>query len=134
MPHKMQEKESEKLIQSTVSDVKKLPEVKAIMLFGSYARGEQKPLSDIDICVITGKDISESMKKELASYASEKIDISLFWDMPVNVRYAALREGKVLFERDKEFLHSAVVETMSEYLDFQHIIEKNVQRVFGNEP
>ena len=58
--------------QNTVSDIKKLTEVKTIILFGSYARNEQKPLSDIDICVITGKNISESKKSEISSHASEK--------------------------------------------------------------
>lgn len=134
MPYKIKDRKKEDvIIQGIVRDIKKLPEVKAIVLFGSYARGEQKPLSDIDICIITKKNISESKKKEFAGYASDKIDISVFWDLPVTVRYAVLREGKILFERDKEFLHSVVVKTMSEYLDFRHIIEKNVQRVFGNE-
>ena len=34
-------------------DISKNKQVKAIYLFGSYARGTQTPLSDIDICVIT---------------------------------------------------------------------------------
>jgi len=105
--------------------------VKAVILFGSYARGEQKPLSDIDICVVTEQTISDALKANIASLASEQVELSFFWDLPPMVRYNVLRDGKMLLSRDREFMHDAVVATMSEYLDFQHIIKRNLARVFG---
>lgn len=120
------------LIDSTVSDFKKMRDVKAVFLFGSYARGEQKPLSDIDICVVTEKNVSESVKADIANGSSKKVEVSLFWDLPPSVRYSAIREARILFMKDEEFFHDATVRTMSEFLDFRHIIDRNIARVFGN--
>ncbi len=43
----MDANEFEAAKKSVVSQLKKIPEVKAIYLFGSYATGKQKPISDI---------------------------------------------------------------------------------------
>ncbi len=40
-------------IDRIVGNLKKYPEVMVIILFGPYARGEAKPISDIDIAVMT---------------------------------------------------------------------------------
>ncbi len=117
------------IITKTVSELRKIPQVQAVILYGSYAKGTQKPISDIDICVITKKNISETVKVDVCGFSGPKIDVVWFWDIPPIIRYAALREGKVLFLRNKEFLHEVTVETMSEYLDFQHIIGRSVARM-----
>ena len=121
----------ESCVKNVVAALRKTRAVKAVILFGSYARGEQKPLSDIDICVVTEQTISDALKANIASLASEKVELSFFWDLPPMVRYNVLRDGKMLLSRDREFMHDAVVATMSEYLDFQHIIKRNLARVFG---
>lgn len=121
----------QKLINSIANELKKLKEVQTIFLFGSYSRGQQKPISDIDICVITDKIISDEMKSMISSHSSRKIDVSLFWSLPPLVRYAVLREGKMLFNRNQAFIHETIVETMSEFLDFRHIIDRNIARVFA---
>src|SRR3989338_2311716 len=107
------------LITKTVQELKKIPQVQAVILYGSYAKGTQKLISDIDICAVTEKNISEE----------SKVDAVWFWDLPPMIRYAALQEGKILFVRNEEFLHEATVETMSEYLDFRHIIDRSIARM-----
>ena len=119
------------LVTKLVNDLKKIKEVRAIILFGSYAHMKQKPLSDIDICILTDRDMSHKINTEIYSYAAKKIDISLFWDLSSQIRYAVLKEGKILFNRNKDYLHSATIETMSEYLDFKHIMDRNIARVFN---
>ena len=119
------------LIESTVNDLRKIKDVKAVILFGPHATGKQKPISDIDICVLTDKRIPDKTKAKIHAHASRKVEISLFWDLPPTVRYAALKEGKTLFSRDGNLMHNATIETMSEYLDFKHIIDRNIARVFG---
>lgn len=122
-----------KAIEKVVDEIKKIKGVQAVVLFGSTARGEQKPISDVDICVLADKKISINAKDDIASFSSEKIDISIFWDLPASVRLKVLKEGKILFSRSEESFHSASVETVSEYLDFKHILDRNISRVFGNE-
>lgn len=128
-----QKKSDDELIEKTANGLKKIKGIASVILFGSYARKEQKPISDIDICVVTGRKISDEIRADIASYASRKIQISIFWDLPPSVRFSVLKEGKVLFNRNERLMHVATVETVSEYLDFKPIIDRNVARVFGHE-
>ncbi|MFH1055599.1 MAG: nucleotidyltransferase domain-containing protein [Candidatus Altiarchaeota archaeon] len=108
-----------------------LDEVSSVILYGSHARGEEKPLSDIDICVVTKKGVGGLAKADITSQSSRKVDVTLFWDLPTTIRYSILKEGEVLLQKDEDFMHAVTVETMQEYLDFKHIIDRNVARVFG---
>ena len=118
-------------IDGLISDLENIDSVFSVILFGSVARGENKPVSDIDLCILTEPHLKNETKSEIASYGSDGIDISFFWDLPSWIRYNVLREGRVLFNKNKEALHEASVKTMSEYLDFKPILERNIKRVFG---
>ena len=66
-------------IKNITKDLKKIKHVKAAILFGSYARGNQKPISDIDICVLTSRDsaqkASSDVKSEIFKIGKELADI-----------------------------------------------------------
>ncbi len=113
-----------------ISELIKIKEVAAIYLFGSYAKNKIKPYSDIDLCLITKKGLPDKKKALLGSYSSDKIDISLFWDLPVSIRFRVFHEGKLLYCKDELFLLRVKVDTIKEYLDFQPVIERHVKRVF----
>lgn len=52
-----------------------------IILFGSYARGEEKSTSDLDILVLTEQEISREIRGGLSSeFEEENIDL-LFYTM-----------------------------------------------------
>ena len=108
----------------TLAELKKMPEVKAIYLFGSQAKGLAKPMSDTDLCVIAGKNTPESKKFEILSNSSDFVDVSVFWDLPVSIKGSVLRDGKLLYCRDKAFLDSVLASTMDEFLDFKPVLEK----------
>ncbi|MBM3212304.1 nucleotidyltransferase domain-containing protein [Candidatus Poribacteria bacterium] len=122
--------ESDKIIDHIVNELKEYEFVSAIILFGSYARGNIKPFSDIDICVITEKNIDFNEKANIISYSSDKIDICIFWDLPLVIQFRVFKDGKVLYCRDEMSLHRVKVKTIMEYLDFQHILERYVKRTF----
>ncbi len=106
-------------------------EVIAIILFGSVARGHAREISDIDICIITGKEIPEPVKMDLLSYGSGDIDVSLFYDLPITIRFQVLREGKILSCRDTLALHAVMADTVREYLDIAPFIRRNCFRALG---
>ncbi len=118
-----------KQIKKIAAELAQNPQVKAVILYGSYAKGTQKPISDVDICVVTEKHTDENIENDVRGWSGPKIDVVLFWDLPTNIRYAVLREGKVLLVRDEDFLNEVTVETMSEYLDFRHIIDRSIARM-----
>jgi len=79
-------------------------DVEAIILFGSYARGEQTERSDIDICVVCGKrkeKIEEVWDKILGSGITEKYDVKIFKLLPIKMKMSVIREGKILYAKDE---------------------------------
>ncbi len=97
----------------------------AVILFGSVARGTSGPLSDIDLCIVTSQNIIEPEKRELQSYGSRRIDMSIFYDLPLTIRFRVLREGKLLYCRDSLALHRIIVSTVRQYLDTAPLIRKH---------
>ena len=78
----------------------------AIILFGSFARGEQTEKSDIDICIVAkekGK-IKEIWNKILESGLTEKYDIKIFELLPLKLKIEVIKEGKVIFCKNKKEL------------------------------
>jgi len=51
-------------IKSIVDELRCI-EVEAIYLFGSYAKGNAKPISDIDISVITKRNVPKNIKEKI---------------------------------------------------------------------
>lgn len=62
-----------------VSALEQIPEVTRIILFGSYARFEQKATSDLDILALTSTEISRDVRGELCSIFEEKNSDLIFY-------------------------------------------------------
>ncbi|NCN38953.1 MAG: nucleotidyltransferase domain-containing protein [Candidatus Aenigmarchaeota archaeon] len=119
-------------IKKIAGELKKIKEIKAVYLFGSYAMGTATPMSDIDVCVVVERDISDDKKADIVSLSSDRIDVSMFWDLPIFIRHRVLKDGKILFERDEGFLNSVRVLTLREYFDFKPMIERFSEVYFGD--
>ena len=92
------------------------------MLFGSYAKKKQTPLSDIDICIVDYK-ISKEDKINLYTKSNEKVQVSFFSDLPIAVRFRVLKEGKILFLSDKNLFYSIRADTFTEFMDYRHVLD-----------
>ncbi|PKP55978.1 MAG: nucleotidyltransferase domain-containing protein [Candidatus Altiarchaeales archaeon HGW-Altiarchaeales-2] len=119
-------------ISNVIEDLKKNSYVDAIYLFGSHATGNAMPFSDIDLCVIASYDIPRAEKEDILSNSSRKIDISLFYDLPLNIRFRVIKDGKLLYQRDELLTHRTKVKTVDEYLDFKHIIDRHTKNLYIN--
>ena len=128
MPQYEQHPVHVKGIDKIIEPFKKDRDVISIYLFGSYARGREKPFSDIDICVIAAKGAD---RDEILSHSSKKIDISIFHDLPLTMRFRVLKEGQLLFLRDELKMHRIIVATIKSYLDFKPHILRRTERVLG---
>ena len=128
MPQHKSTQERTKEIDNIIEPLMKNRDVVSIYLFGSYARGREKPFSDIDICVVADRDANMD---EILSHSSKKIDISVFHDLPLSMRFRVIKEGKLLFSRDELKLHRTIVATIKSYLDFKPHIMRRIERVIG---
>jgi len=104
------------------NEISKIKNVKAIYLFGSYARGKIMPLSDIDICVIGS--LSEEEKYKALEHLSDNLDISFFDMLPIYIKIRVFKNGKPLVIKDKEYVNRLKLRTLQEYLDFKPAINK----------
>lgn len=118
-------------LQDVIGELKKRREVIAILLFGSRATGRAKPGSDFDICVVARRDISKKLREEILSYSSGEIDTTLFWDLPPAIRFRVLKEGKLLYERDRLELHRIKIYAMKSYRDIQPMLKRHVSKIIG---
>ncbi len=113
--------------------VGELPKEKiiAVLLFGSSATGDTRPFSDIDICIVTGHGLSAEERETFHSFASRRIHLSLFSDLPPAVQFRVIRDGHVLFCADELAFHRARAGAVRAYLSVKPLIERNIDHVLG---
>ena len=79
--------------------------IKAVLLFGSHAKGIVTKRSDIDICVVfTDIALEEAtrFRIRISSEFSEKVDIQVFNTLPQKIKRAIARNHKML-HKSKDF-------------------------------
>lgn len=122
-PHERGCDRMNEIVETILNKLKRIRRVRAVYMFGSYATGRQLPFSDIDICVI-GEALGRRERSEICALSSEKIQISIFDELPIYIKFKVFKEGVLLFQRDKTFLHRIIFSTVREYLDFRPVIER----------
>lgn len=125
------EKKDEEVLKKIVSEISKLDYVSCVFLFGSQVNGRERSDSDVDITVLT-KGASEKEELDVMSYGSDLFDVSAFSRLPLVVQYRVLKEGKMLFCRDKKNLRDIKVKILRLYLDYAVFINNYYLRVIRN--
>jgi len=110
-------------LRRAVRNLKDMKKVEAVYLFGSYATGRQLPFSDIDVCVI-GRSLSVAERNKIASFGSEKVQISIFDELPIYIKFRVLKDGRLLFCRNDSYLHDTKFSTLKEYFDFWPLLKR----------
>ncbi len=118
-------------LKAVVRELKKLPYVEAIILFGSHARGTARQDSDIDIAVIT-KGATEEQEFALLKKEENGLDMSVFSCLPLVIQFRIVKEGKILFVRNKRTLHAIRMNTIRDYLDFAPRLHNMYWRIINN--
>jgi predicted nucleotidyltransferase len=102
------------------------PQVLFAYLFGSQATGKVTPISDVDIAVYIDEHLnsSEQFKLQLhlvgvlcQALQRNDVEVAVLNDTDVVLRYQVLKNGRIIFCRDKAAKNEFFVRTISEYLD-----------------
>jgi len=118
-----------KAIDKLISKTKKDKEILAVIVFGSYARGERH--RDVDVCLVLNKMLENgAMSMKRLEYVSEfGLDIHVFQQIPLYIRVRVLKEGKILFCRDIDALYDMAIGTAKEFGYFKPIYESYLEAV-----
>jgi len=109
-------------------------------LFGSQARGETGPLSDIDIGVYFGAAIASEERfdahlavlGELSDlFKTDAVDVVVLNDAPPLLAHRILKEGRLLFSADDKVRVEFETTAVLKYLDWKPYLEKYARQVFG---
>ncbi|MFZ5819715.1 MAG: type VII toxin-antitoxin system MntA family adenylyltransferase antitoxin [Chloroflexota bacterium] len=113
--------------------------VLAAYLFGSVARGQANPLSDVDIAVLLMPDLdAEAMLEKqlelvgmLEDIIGREAQVVILNKAPLLLADQVIREGVILCEQDRQARIAFVVRTMKLYFDIQPMLEfqhRNISR------
>jgi len=110
------------------------PDVLAVLLFGSTARGEAGPGSDVDVCLVLAPRLytrGEIAEKRVSYLGDVDLDVQVLQDLPLHVRRRVLKEGSVLFCRDEEALYDVAFATMRAFERFKRVYDSYLSEVAG---
>jgi predicted nucleotidyltransferase len=120
----------ERLSQLVIDVLAPRADVAAAYLFGSTARGEARPDSDIDIAVLFATpqprtlDARFSLEGDLERALGKPVDLIVLNDAPVDLRIRVLRGGRLLLERAPGARIAFEVMTRNEAFDIEPILAR----------
>ena len=116
-----------------------LPNVNLVYLFGSRADGWVGPLSDYDLGVVLDRvqDAPQSCMQLCADLrrilGSVHMDMVVLKRAPIELAYAVIAQGKVLYQRDVTTRVEYEAEVMSRYGDYLPILRAQRQDILQGE-
>jgi predicted nucleotidyltransferase len=134
------------LDEEILSAVQHLPGIAVLVVFGSRARGDHRPDSDLDVAVLPDTVESRARRYLQADLAAALahltldgwVDVILLDEAPEVLRQRIMESGRVLLNRDPEAWKELRVRTMREYGDSEPYrrlyIEAQRRRLERGEP
>jgi len=112
----------EEVLERAVAHLRARPEVRLVYLFGSAARGEAGPGSDLDLGVLIGRrlayDEERLLRADLADVAPE-VDLVLLDGAVPALLFEVIDGGRCVFARDGREQAEFELRGLSRFLDFQ---------------
>ncbi|MPZ17677.1 MAG: hypothetical protein GEV06_07185 [Luteitalea sp.] len=101
-------------------------------VFGSVARRDAGPLSDVDLAILFDDDVDVSRRFELAAALVEEaerateqqVDLAILNEAPPLLRHRVVRDGRLLYTRDERRRVAFEARALTEYLDFQPVLAR----------
>jgi predicted nucleotidyltransferase len=109
----------------------KQPDILVAYLFGSMARGEANERSDVDIAVLLPAEFdSEAILSRrleilnaIGDFVDREVQVTALNQVSPFFAYQVVKEGHVVYEKDKASRVEFEVRAMKRYFDFKPILE-----------
>jgi uncharacterized protein len=107
-------------------------DVLAAWVFGSHARGDAGPLSDVDVAVLLDERACQDLFRARLRIIAEltgvlgtnDVDVIVLNETPLTLNYRVMRDGVLAHCRDRQAMVDFKWRTVSEYLDFKPFLER----------
>ncbi len=105
------------------------PSVILAYLFGSQAKGKTSQKSDVDIAVLLQEPVTESLKiklellQTLQEAGFDNVDLTILNESGSVLKYQVVKNGRLLFEKQKGDHKKFQIAAWKEYFDFQPTLE-----------
>ncbi len=107
-------------------------EIDCAYLFGSVARGDGGPMSDVDLGILFAESTPAMRRLDLAAAVCEDaervtntaVDVVILNDAPPALRHRVIRDGLLLFANDERRRVTFESQSIAEFLDFQPVIDR----------
>ena len=109
------------LVDRLRSSIASLPAVRLAVLFGSTARGEARPRSDVDLGVLLDpdtRDVRLHVGAELGRAAEREVDLIFLGEAPPLLRFEISRDGVLPFEKEDGLWTAFKVRAMVDWWDW----------------
>lgn len=113
------------------------PDVLAVLLFGSTARGDSNADSDVDVCLVLTQGVRSSAQmgeKRVAYLGDVDLDVQVFQSLPLYIRPRVLHDGRVLFCRDEDALYDVAFTTIRSFERFKRTYRAYLEEVARGRP
>ena len=118
----------EKLRKALIEILDDMPEINLVYLFGSQVEESAGPLSDYDLGVLIernqdGPQVRSQLSIELAqSIKAESFDIVLLNRAPIELAYAVIAYGELLYQQDDATRVEYEARVMGLYFDYLPVL------------
>jgi len=98
------------------------PGIQAVYLFGSYATGEARPWSDLDLAIVPRSAALHEQRlailTDLVRAGYERVDLVFLDTDELVLRYEAVRHNRVIYQTEDFERGTFYSKVVREYLDF----------------
>ena len=128
--------DAEKRIGSLLYDaLKKVPNVIAVYLFGSYAEGRAKDTSDLDLAFLLDakarkEDLTEdvgpvyTVSVQIGTKLGVQTDVTVLNDSSIEMAYEIVTQGRCIYDADSDRRLEYESRVKGMYFDFRPFLEK----------
>jgi predicted nucleotidyltransferase len=102
--------------------------IEAVYLFGSAATGKMRRTSDLDIAMMSTRQIDGferiSLETELSNLLHMDVDLVIFHQAQVLLQHQILKYGRLLYERDAKVRVQQETSARREYLETRFLFRE----------
>ena len=123
----------EEKIKEVIEILKEKLSSEAVILFGSYARGDQRPESDVDIAFKSNRAVSKreifDITQKLEEILKKDVDLVNLDAISDSFRYEILMNGETLYCKDSFQFDLYKLDMFREYLELNESRKSIIERV-----